>query len=203
MKKIRAIFFDLGGVVLTQKAEVRLETIAEAFELDKNDLEVVFKKYSKDWSTGKISATILAKQLKQEFKFKKGTQDILRNWKKVYERKTLPNKELLNLIDELRKTYKIYLLTNTVDLHHNINSKRSIFNHFDQVFASFIIGKRKPDSDIYEHALKKVNLKAAECIFTDDLKKNINAAKNLGFNTILFQNNESFIRELNGIGIKI
>ncbi len=200
---IKAFIFDLGGVVLTQKPEARLDTLAEVFKVSKNDLETILKKYNNDWSKGQISAKFLANRVKQKFKFNKSITEVLKIWGKAYQRRTTPNKELINLIDNLRKKYKIYLLTNTVDIHHNVNLNRNIYNHFDKVFASHEVGKRKPDFDFYEHALKEINLRADECIFVDDLKENVDAAKKLSFKTILFQNNKNFIRELDKIGIRI
>lgn len=200
---IKAIIFDLGGVVLIHTSEVTTDTLAEVFDVNKKDLKIVFKKYENDWVTGKITATFLANQLKLMFRSKKSMHKILKYWKEIYQINTSPNKELIKIIDVLKTRYKIFLLTNTTDIHHNLNANRRIFNHFDEIFTSFEIGKRKPDLDFYEHALKEVNLKATECIFTDDLKENIDAAIKLGFKAVLFQNNKTFIRELNKIGIKI
>ncbi len=195
MKKIKAIFFDLGGVVLTQSLEARFEVIAEVFKKEKKDIEEIFKKYNKDWTIGKLSVETLAKRLIKEFDIKQSTTQILKNWKKVYQNKTLPNKQLLIKIDNLRKNYDLYLLTNTVDLHHRVNSKRDIFIHFNKVFASHIIGIKKPEQDFYIHVLRELKLKPEECVFVDDIKENIDAARDLGIDGIIFQNNNQLFKE--------
>lgn len=203
MKKIKAIFFDLGGVVLTQRPEARLETIAEVFEISVKDLESVFKKYNNDWSTGKITVKTLAKKLKGEFKHKKTLSNILKTWKEVYINKTVPNIDLINLIDVLKRKYQVYLLTNTVDLHHGVNSKRNIFSHFDGIFASFLMGKKKPEQNFYTHVLEELELNPNECVFIDDRKENIDAAKKIGIESILFKNNQKLLIDLRKLGVKV
>ena len=42
----------------------------------------------------------------------------------------------------------------------------------------------KPDPKIYECLIKKYNLVPGECVFIDDLEKNVSAAKKLGFHGI-------------------
>lgn len=44
----------------------------------------------------------------------------------------------------------------------------------------------KPDPKIYECIIKKYNLVPSECVFIDDLEKNVNAAKKIGFHAIQF-----------------
>ncbi len=201
MKRIKAIFFDLGGVVLTQNTKARLQTISEVFSVSDKDLESVFKKYNNDWSTGKITVKIMARKLKNRFKHKKPIPQLLKTWEETYKKKTRPNRELINFIDKLRKKYQLYLLTNTVDLHHNVNSKRDIFNHFDGVFASFIIGKRKPEQNFYTHVLDELKLKPGECMFIDDINENVEAAKKLGIKGIQFANNQKLLKDFIILGI--
>lgn len=57
-------------------------------------------------------------------------------------------------------------------------------------FAGFVIsgdvGSRKPSAAIYEALLSKVGQPAGDCVFVDDRIKNLDAAKTLGFQTVLF-----------------
>ena len=100
------------------------------------------------------------------------------------------------LIEELRKHYNVHLLSNTNSIHINeikeyiskYHPNEDWQNTFDKMFLSYEIGLRKPDATIYEHVLKKINLKADETIFVDDSRANIKGAEKIGINCIWTQN---------------
>ena len=52
---------------------------------------------------------------------------------------------------------------------------------FDAVVISGEVGMRKPEPEIFAHALALLGLTAAECVFVDDLRHNVDAAVELGF----------------------
>ena len=51
---------------------------------------------------------------------------------------------------------------------------------------------RKPDREIYELTLERLghDVRAADCLFVDDLELNIEAARELGFSAVHFRDNE-------------
>ena len=72
--------------------------------------------------------------------------------------------------------------------------------YFDEVILSNEVGFRKPDKEIFEYTLNTLKLPAKECLFIDDLVKNIIPAKeNFGFNCILYQNFNNLIKDMLGI----
>ena len=60
----------------------------------------------------------------------------------------------------------------------------------------------KPDRQIYELLLERFGLKAEECVFLDDTKKNIDGARAVGIHGILFHDREQAVAELQKLGIK-
>ena len=55
---------------------------------------------------------------------------------------------------------------------------------------SYEVHRIKPEPEIYRILLEKYELKAEECVFVDDNGKNIQAARELGFRTVHFENYE-------------
>lgn len=51
---------------------------------------------------------------------------------------------------------------------------------FDVVVISGEVGMRKPERRIYEHTIDLIGVPAAECVFVDDLPRNVAAAVDLG-----------------------
>ncbi|MBQ7665842.1 MAG: HAD-IA family hydrolase, partial [Synergistaceae bacterium] len=57
----------------------------------------------------------------------------------------------------------------------------------------------KPDRRIYECITQKYNLIPNECVFIDDIERNIEAARDFGFNAVRFVTLEQAQRDLNAI----
>ena len=104
------------------------------------------------------------------------------------------------LIRELKASgARLYLLSNIsigfAENWHKIPEVSNILSLFDGLVFSGPIGMNKPNRDIFEHLLEKFNLKAEDCVFIDDSEKNINGAKAVGINTILFTGDAEKLRE--------
>ena len=72
---------------------------------------------------------------------------------------------------------------------------------FDEVVFSCEIGLMKPDQRIFKVMTKKLGVKMEECLFIDDSRKNIIAAKKLGMQTIRFKDYKILKRKLKLKGI--
>ena len=59
----------------------------------------------------------------------------------------------------------------------------------------------KPAKEIYELLLSRYGLKAQECVFLDDTPVNVEAAKKLGFEGIVFRTKEQAEKELRALGV--
>ncbi len=187
MKKISAIIFDLGGVLIdldqnkTIRAFKRLGLTLE----DLNEESTIFT----DFETGKITSDDFRHALKSSLKGNITETQIDNAW----------NAMLLDIVEErfvmlesLKHNYKIYLLSNTNSIHIE-SIKKYIDVHFgwdrwcnlfNAQFLSYEIGLRKPHVSIYEFVLKHINLTAQEVLFIDDNITNLNAAKAIGIHTM-------------------
>lgn len=92
----------------------------------------------------------------------------------------------------------VYTLSNIAK--HHIDAIESNWNGFFDgatgIFLSYQIGVRKPHPDIYRHALDQLGIPGAECLFIDDLPKNIEAARSVGINAMQFvPENHAAIRD--------
>jgi len=74
---------------------------------------------------------------------------------------------------------------------------------FDEISYSFQEGVSKPNKKAYEIILRKLKADPKKTIFTDDSRKNIEAARNLGINAIRFENPKQLIEELKKFGVCI
>lgn len=86
--------------------------------------------------------------------------------------------------------YNIYLLTNYPEWLFETHWKEG-FTFTPYVDGKVVSGKVKqikPDHEIYQTLIKKYSLNPAESVFIDDVKENVQAAKECGLNAIQFTN---------------
>jgi HAD superfamily hydrolase (TIGR01509 family) len=105
--------------------------------------------------------------------------------------------EMLELAESLREHCPTLLLSNlTQEMMDEIVRAHDIKNYFDHTLFSNEIGKLKPEPEAFSAALERLGTKAQDTLFIDDTKKNIEAAEELGMQTLLFLSPEQCKTEL-------
>jgi epoxide hydrolase-like predicted phosphatase len=124
----------------------------------------------------------------------------LDQWLKAVKEAEKADNELLNYIVSLRKNYKTALLTNSNRgvVREKVGEAR-LEECFDIVIVSADVGLVKPDPAIYDLTAEKLGVQDKECVFIDDRKPFVEAAKGIGMTSILYQDSESLIDQLNNI----
>lgn len=121
-----------------------------------------------------------------------------------FETKTRLNHGMLELIDQLRGGYQIGLVTNSPQgLVRKILQTNDIEKYFDEIVISGEVGLVKPDLKIFQVALKRLNVSAAEAVFIDDLESYLEGAKEAGILGIQFKNIDQLKSDLKKTGIII
>lgn len=107
------------------------------------------------------------------------------------------NEPMIERVKELRKNYKIGLLTNmgqgTLDEVFTEAEREELF---DTVVVSSDVGLIKPSRDIFELTIERLGVGADETVFIDDRPVNTDGADRVGMKTILFTTNKQFEVEL-------
>ena len=111
------------------------------------------------------------------------------------------NKMLVEIPDEKKKRllqlkkagYRLFLLSNTIDIHWDycvehlfLYQNHGVEDYFEHCFLSQRMHLAKPDAHIYEEVIRQATIHPDESLFIDDLKENCEAAEKLGIHT--FQN---------------
>ena len=194
---IRAIIFDLGGVLLRTADFSPRENLAGRLHMSRYALE--------EFIFGGESGN----------RAQKGEITIQEHWENLRRQLDYSPQEFKALLDEffahdeidsalikyLRKqhrTYKTALLSNAWnDLRQVITTKW----HFEDVFDIMIISAEvkmvKPDPRIFHLAVERLGVQTSEAVFIDDVKENIEAARKEGLLAIHYQNTQQTLDELN------
>lgn len=188
MKKISTIIFDLGGVLLDLDQGKTLRAF-QKLGLDLEDVNESSPIFT-DFETGKINAADFRQGIQTLSKGVLTYEQIDHAWNLMLLDTT---EERFQLIEQLRKQFSMYLLSNTNSIHIDF-FRNYIENHFgmarwnnlfDKQFLSYEIGLRKPHREIYEYVLNDIGREANECIFIDDNTGNIRNAASLNIHTLL------------------
>ncbi len=195
MKNIKAIVFDLGGVILN----INYQKTIQKFKL-------LGIKNTEDFYSKKSQSNLFSQFEKGEISKKKFFAELQKKapLSSAKELKDAWNSMLLDLpsnrIDILKKislNYSIFLLSNTNNVHiskfkQKIGGKRynEFYEIFNKVYYSHEIGMRKPESRVFKLVLTENNLYGPEVLFIDDSIQHIESAQKLGIKTYHISNNE-------------
>ena len=105
-------------------------------------------------------------------------KEILQDW---YLDALFPNLRMRPVIQQLlEEGYHLYLLSNVGYSFQQFRYKMPFLNRFDGILLSCEEKLLKPDTAIYNRLCQKFGLKAEECLFVDDLQRNIDGAEAAG-----------------------
>jgi putative hydrolase of the HAD superfamily len=206
---IKAIIFDFGGVCFSPGNSEQL--IKEAFfnsRLPKLKLLTLILDFKKrkmikdvvhEFNAGCVDEMTFWEKIKMITHYDFNEKEL----KKIILSLHRPIKPVMNIVKRLEKRYKLGLLTNNNSWLEDLNKKYKFYRYFDEVVNSFDVKASKPSRKIYYIILKRLGVKPKECIFIDDKKENIDAAKKIGMKVILYKNPKNLIKQLKSFGVEI
>ena len=173
--KYNALIFDFFGVVCSEISPFWFE---EHFAEKGKELR---HQYLRPADRGNISQKELFEELSVMAKV--SPEDIEKDWLSHVRFNT----ELIDFIRELKSEYKIGLLSNaTSPFFHTVMALSGAIDLFDQVVVSSEVGYAKPEPEIYETILARMDLAPSEALMIDDGQANIDGAKKAGMEGYLY-----------------
>jgi FMN phosphatase YigB (HAD superfamily) len=207
VSEIKNIIFDLGGVIINLDIP---KTISEFNKLSANPFESIYNQLQQTpifdlFDKGQISESDFFFELKKSLKKPVTDTQLLFAWNAMLL--DFPGHRL-ELLNQLKQRYRIFLLSNTNETHINRFEKDLYQQHgyenlepfFEKVYYSCRIGMRKPDREIFDFVLKENALNASETIFIDDSPQHIEGALKTGIKAHLSTKDKdviSLIEQLN------
>ena len=195
---IRAVFFDLGGVILRTEFQSPRERLAEDVGLTYEELvKIVFEnRSSQDASIGKISEDehwkVVTRALHRPLKEREAIQ-------KEFFAGDIIDRELIAFIRSLRPRYGTGLISNAWDGLRAYMEREKLADAFDVLTISAEVGVMKPEAAIFQYALEQLEVKPKEAVFVDDFIENIAGCEAVGMRGIHFKSLEQTLKELKSI----
>jgi putative hydrolase of the HAD superfamily len=200
MPAIRALFWDVGGVLLSNAWDHEERNFAtQHFHLDKDAFESRHQEVVKPFEDGKLSlddylgCTVfyeLRSFSREEFKH-------------FMFSLSKPQPDTLEFAHSLATKYLMGTINNeSRELNAYRIAEFELTKIFDLFVSSCFVGIRKPDEPIYRLALDLVQLAPGECCFMDDRQVNVQAAAKVGFHTVLVKDTPQLQQELEKLGVR-
>lgn len=203
MAKISAIFWDVGGVLLSNAwdHEERRQAL-QYFHLDQVEFESRHEMLVSSFERGKIS---LQEYLERTI-FYRPRSFTVDAFKQYTLSLSQPKPETLQLAKELSRSCK-YLMSTINNESKELNLFRIQTFGLGQVFSLFVsscfVGLRKPEDGIYRLALDITQRPPEESCFIDDRPLNLDSAARLGMHVIQLENAQQLRRELQKLGVNV
>ncbi len=200
---ITTIFFDIGGVLLTDGwGHDSRRAAAEQFGLDWEEYSDRHEKVGHAIETNRMSL----EQYLDRAIFYRPREFSREEFRAFIFAQSQPKPESIAIVAQLADSKNHFLATiNNEVLELNLYRLEhfGLRRYFRVFFSSCFLGLRKPDEAIYRLALQVTQQAPANCIFVDDREVNLECPRELGLRTILFRDAAQLRSELTEAGIEL
>jgi putative hydrolase of the HAD superfamily len=201
MDKIEALFWDNGGVILTNgwDRDAR-KRAAEKFHLDWDDFSDRHELMLNAFETGQATLD----QYVQRTVFYRPRDFKPEDFKSFMFAQSQPFPEALEFCGKIaaQRKYIIAALNNeSRELNEYRITQFKLKDYFEVFFSSCYLGVRKPDIQIYRRVMEITQRKPATCVMIDDRELNLECARELGLQTIAVKNLEQLKQDLAKLGV--
>ena len=201
MDKIEALFWDNGGVILTNgwDREAR-KRAADKFHLDWDDFSDRHELMLNAFETGQATLD----QYVQRTVFYRPRDYKPDDFKAFMFAQSQPFPEALAFCGKIA-AQREYIMAALNNESREINEYRitqfKMKDYFEVFFSSCYLGVRKPDIQIYRRVMEITQRKPSACVMIDDRELNLECARELGLQTIHVKNLEQLKQDLAKLGV--
>ena len=202
MAKIKAIIFDIGGVLGPDSnvLDTHYKSIVDKTGLTTAEIEKIFKEHWPKIIVGKEKISEFWAEV-SKISRKKVTPDEL---EKLYDESMSTYDEVIKYAQSLKeKGYHLAILSNVSREWMNLKvHKFGLDKIFEKIFCSCFLGIAKPDPEIYTTVLTDLELTADEAVFIDDREENVISANKVGIKAVLYTDLNHLKADLAKLGVK-
>lgn len=195
---VKAVFFDLGGVIVRTEYQAPRQHLAEKLGMDYDDIDKIVFGGGSNGSAARASVGEITEE---------------EHWRNVMKTLKLPaseyervrdeffagdviDHEILNFLRSIKPKYKVGLISNAWSGLRNYIVREKFDDAFHHLVISAEVGVAKPSAKIYHIALEQLQVQAREAVFVDDFIENIEACEKVGMKGIHFKDSKSALLQL-------
>ena len=202
-KEIKAVIFDLGNVLIGFDHTIAAKKILKHTPKTSRDIYDLFfdSDLTQEFEKGKTGKLEFFQQVQTALELKISYGEFLPIWNEIFFSK--PESE--DFVGSLNSGIKLALLSNINQLHYEyireeFSSTIGLFEP-DKIIPSFRTGFIKPDKEIYDLALKALDVPRESVVYVDDRLDLIEAALSYGIKSIQFKSAKELKQKFQDLGI--
>jgi len=195
---IRAVFFDLGGVIVRTEYQAPRQHLAERLGMEYDDLiKIIFD--SDSGYKASIGAITADEHWGSVMKRLKRPVSELESIRYEFFAGDIVDRTLVDFLRSLRGKYKTGLISNAWDDLRDYIVREKFDDAFDNMTISAEVGAVKPEAKIYQFALDQFQVQPKEAVLVDDFAVNIEGCEKVGIKGIHFKDPESALQQLKAL----
>jgi putative hydrolase of the HAD superfamily len=205
-ESITTVISDFGGVLTTP--------LVQSFAAVQDETGVPFEELAKamakieeddgkhplyELETGRITEVDFLAKLGDALEPALGHRPVLHRFREIYFEALHPNPPMIDVMRDAKASgRRMALLTNNVREWEPLwRTMLPVDEIFEVVVDSGFVGCRKPDPEIYELTLDRLDgIEAHECLFVDDVDVNCTTARELGMSAVQYKHNDQAVPEV-------
>lgn len=195
---IKAVFFDLGGVIVRTEFQAPRQHLAERLGMEYEDLvKLVFDSPSSiKASHGEISDKEHWAEVTKRLRRPAAETETIRE---EFFAGDVVDREILEFLRSLRPDYFVGLISNAWPDLRDYIARQKFDDAFDHMVISGEVGVIKPEARIYQIALEQARVNPDEAVFVDDFEENVEGCRAVGMHGIHFRDPQEAMGELKNL----
>ena len=186
-----ALVFDFDGVMTREPDKEQIYSyLRDSLHLSRSEFEEIYPIILSGQS-GKEFWLALADRKKVQ---------IIPGWGdrfKTLMKNSFVNSEMFDLVDRLKNQNVTVVLFSNMNKNQAMRfQEMGLFTSFEKRIFAYEIQTSKPDPKAYQMLLRRLGLSASDIVFIDDHPENVEMAKKMGIDAILFQSAHQIHQEL-------
>jgi putative hydrolase of the HAD superfamily len=201
---VRTLLFDFGNVIAYfdhRRATRRLAGLPGVSLSEPDIYRRIFETgLEPDFDAGRMTAGDFLSRLRAITGSSASDAELADAWTNIF----WPNSAMNVLLPRLKTAgLRLVLASNTNALHAErfLEQFAAPLASFDDLVLSFAIHARKPERGFFDVCLERAQASADECLFVDDKREYVEAARRLGIPSTVYRDHAAFVAELQGLGV--
>lgn len=201
MKK-KLFLCDLGNVLVNFDHRLAVRRILPFTQMTFREVYELFfdSPLVKDYEEGRVSSRRFFEGVKELLGLRGiSYKTFVALWSEIF----FDNKEIVGLLKELRRDYRLHMISNINELHYSYIKKffPKSLAVFDKLILSYEVGERKPHPKIYRAAVEGHGYRAEDALYVDDREDLIQAAAQMGIQGIIFKGTDHLRAQLKAMKV--
>jgi glucose-1-phosphatase len=198
---LRAVIFDMGGVLVRTYDNQPQKQLAARFGLTQRELvELIYaSKTAMDAMAGQIPEEEHRRTICDQLHF---PESEIGSFFDTFWKGDDENQDLIGFVRRLRSKYKTAILSNAWSgARKELESRYHFLDAFDEQIFSADVRMAKPEPGIYHLVLNRLGILPPDVVFIDDFIENVEGAKRVGMQAIHFRDTDQIINALKSLGV--